>query len=64
MRTTLDLNEALLEKAMKASGETTKTAVIHKALTDLVRKNRSLKILDYAGKVDLPINLNKLRGRV
>jgi len=64
MRTTLDLNEKLVEEAMKLSGEKTKTSVIHKALTDYVNKAKSKGILDFGGKVDLKIDLDVLRGRV
>lgn len=63
MRTTLDLNETLLGEAMKLTGETTKTAIIHRALSDLIRKEKTLKILDYAGKIDISIDLDTTRGR-
>jgi len=64
MRTTLDLNENLLEEAMKLSGEKTKTSVIHKVLTDYINKTKSKGILDFGGKLDLKIDLDVLRGRV
>jgi len=64
MRTTLDLNENLLEEAMKLSGEKTKTSVIHKALTDYINKTKSKGILEFGGKLDLKIDLDVLRGRV
>jgi Arc/MetJ family transcription regulator len=63
MRTTLNLNDNLLEEAMKLSGEKTKTSVIHRALTDYIRTARMKGILDYAGKLDLKIDLDVLRGR-
>jgi Arc/MetJ family transcription regulator len=64
MRTTLDLNENLLEEAMRISGEKTKTSIIHKALTDYINKSNARGILAYGGKMDLNIDLDKLRGRV
>jgi Arc/MetJ family transcription regulator len=64
LRTTLDLNENLLDEAMKLSGEKTKTSVIHKALTDYINKAKSRGILDFGGKLDLKIDLDVLRGRV
>jgi len=64
MRTTLDLNENLIEEAMKLSGEKTKTSVIHKALKDYINKTKSKGILDFGGKLDLKIDLDVLRGRV
>ncbi len=63
MRTTLDLNESLLEEAMKLSGEKTKTSVIHKALTDYINRAKARGILDFGGKLDLKIDLDTLRGR-
>lgn len=63
MRTTLDLNDVLIDEAMKITGEKTKTSVIHRALTDLIRREKTLKLLDYAGKVDISIDLDASRGR-
>ncbi|TFH12790.1 MAG: type II toxin-antitoxin system VapB family antitoxin [Lentisphaerales bacterium] len=63
MRTTLDLPEALMADAMKASHQRTKTAVIVTALEDLVRKNRVRNLRNFRGKVDLDIDLNTLRKR-
>jgi Arc/MetJ family transcription regulator len=63
MRTTLDLNEILINEAMKITGEKTKTSIIHRALNDLVRREKSLKLLEYAGKVDISIDLDVSRGR-
>lgn len=63
MRTTLDLNDVLIDEAMKITGEKTKTSVIHRALTDLIRREKTLKLLDYAGKVDISVDLDASRGR-
>ena len=63
MRTTLDLNELLLDEAMKITGEKTKTSIIHRALSDLVRREKTMKLLDFAGKVDISIDLDISRGR-
>ena len=41
----------------------TKTAVIITALEDLIRKNRTLGLKRYKGKVDLTIDFDKLRDR-
>lgn len=37
MRTNIDLDDALLEQAMRATGESTKTGVVHRALRELLR---------------------------
>ena len=63
MRTTLDLNEDLVQEAMRISGEKTKTSIIHKALTDFINKSNARGILAYGGKLNLDIDLDKLRGR-
>jgi len=63
MRTTLDLPENLLAEAMKVTHTDTKTAVIVRALEELVRKTKISDIKKYRGKIDLDINLNELRDR-
>ncbi|MCF6262095.1 MAG: type II toxin-antitoxin system VapB family antitoxin [Xanthomonadales bacterium] len=63
MRTTLDLPEKLLAEAMQATHTNTKTAVIIKALEELVRKANISQLKNYKGKVDLEIDLNSIRER-
>jgi Arc/MetJ family transcription regulator len=63
MRTTLDLPEHLLNEAMQLTQTTTKTGVIVKALEDLVRKSKISDIKKYKGKIDLDIDLDKIRDR-
>ena len=63
MRTTLDLPENLLSEAMKLTHTKTKTAVIVKALEELVRKSKIADIKKYRGTIDLDIDLNELRDR-
>lgn len=63
MRTTLDLPENLLQKAMKAAHVQTKTKVIITALKELIRKSKISELKDFKGKVNLDIDLNNLRGR-
>ena len=63
MRTTLDLPENLIKEAMKVTHTATKTAVIVKALEQLVRKSKLADIKKYRGKIDLDIDLNELRDR-
>ena len=64
MRTTLDLPDRLVQEAMKASHQRTKTAVIISALQELVRKSRLQGLRDFKGRVDLDIDLDALRKRV
>jgi hypothetical protein len=63
MRTTLDLPNALVEEAMKLSHQRTKTAVLVTALEDFVRKNRIQGLKKFRGKINLNIDLDKLRQR-
>jgi len=63
MRTTLDLPENLLNEAMKVTHTETKTAVIVKALEELVRKSKISDLKKYKGKIDLDIELNEIRNR-
>ncbi len=63
MRTTLDLSEELLNEAMQVTSIKTKTKVITVALEELVRKTKISALKRYQGKVDLGIDLNKLRDR-
>ncbi|MFV2055044.1 MAG: type II toxin-antitoxin system VapB family antitoxin [Thiohalomonadales bacterium] len=63
MRTTLDLPEALLSEAMKVSHSSTKTGVIVLALEELVRKSKVSGLKDFKGKIDLDIDIDKVRDR-
>jgi Arc/MetJ family transcription regulator len=63
MRTTLDLPEELLERAMHVSNTSTKTKVIILALEELVRKSTITELRDFKGAVDLEIDLDRLRER-
>jgi len=63
MRTTLDLPEDLLLKAMSFSQIKTKTQVVTTALQEMIRKHEISDIKNFKGKVDLEIDLDTLRGR-
>jgi hypothetical protein len=63
MRTTLDLPERLMQDAMKASPQKTKTAVIIAALQDFVRKSRLRELRSFKGRVELDVDLDALRKR-
>ena len=63
MRTTLDLPEKLVNEAMKITHAETKTRVIILALRELIRKKKIAGLKNYKGKIDLDIDLDKLRNR-
>ncbi len=63
MRTTLDLPEDLLYKAMSVSHIKTKTQVITRALEELIRKSEISDLKKFKGKVNLNIDLDIIRDR-
>ncbi len=63
MRTTLDLPEKLILEAMKITHIKTKTKIITTALEELIRKKRIAELKTFKGKVDLNIDMDKLRNR-
>ncbi len=63
MRTTLDIPENLIAEAMQLTSIKTKTALIIRALEELVRKNKIAEIKKYKGRIDLDVDLDVLRNR-
>ncbi|MDR1523000.1 MAG: type II toxin-antitoxin system VapB family antitoxin [Endomicrobium sp.] len=63
MRTTLDLPEQLINKAMNLTHISTKTELIKVALENLIQREKLKKLTNYFGKVSLDIDLNKIRMR-
>lgn len=63
MRTTLDLPESLVKKAMDAAHVKTKTKVIVLALEELIRKSNISDLKKFKGKIDLDIDLDVIRDR-
>ncbi len=48
-RTSLMVNEQILEEALRVSGERTYSSVVNRALEDYVRRVKARRILDLAG---------------
>jgi len=64
MRTTIDIDDALVRKAMRLSGLTTKKAVIEAALRLLIQTHSQVGIRRLRGKVKWEGNLDdSRRGR-
>ena len=63
MRTTIDLPENLVNEAMKLTNIRTKTDVIKEALLNLIQREKVKNIKKFSGKIDLDIDLDRLRKR-
>jgi Arc/MetJ family transcription regulator len=63
MRTTLDLPNTLVSEAMEITNISTKKEVIMTALENLIRAEKIKGIKSYAGKIDLGIDIEKMRKR-
>jgi len=61
-RTNLVLDEALLEEAVRVSGERTYSRAVERALTEFVRRARAGKILELAGSGAWEGDLAAMRG--
>jgi Arc/MetJ family transcription regulator len=67
VRTTIVLDDRLVQEAMALTGLTTKKEVVHLALEELVRSRKKKNLLDLAGRIHFRRGFNhkkprKLRG--
>jgi len=64
-RTNIELDDKLVEEAMKLARKKTKKEVVNYALEELVKKLKRKKLLELEGKVEWTGNLDEMRkGRV
>ena len=63
MRTTLDIPEDLIEKAMGITHARTKTELIKLALTNIIDQDKRNRLMHYHGTLNLDIDLDALRKR-
>lgn len=63
MKTLIELPDGLIEEAMRMSKQNTKVATIKKALQDMINREKRKQLLQFKGKVNLDIDLDKLRDR-
>ncbi len=61
MRTYIDIDDSLLAKAMKASGLSTKRAVVEEALKTLLRLHDQRGIRKLKGKIEWVGDLDEMR---
>jgi Arc/MetJ family transcription regulator len=60
-RTNIVLDEALVRQGLKATGMKTRKALVHRALEELVRREKQLDLLTLKGKVRWTGNLDAMR---
>ena len=63
LRTTLTINEELLEEAKTLSGAKTKKEATEIALEEFVRREKSKKLVELEGKVELSFSLPEFLKR-
>ncbi|MBI3600187.1 MAG: type II toxin-antitoxin system VapB family antitoxin [Nitrospinae bacterium] len=60
-RTNIELNDRLVEEAIKLTHIRTKKEIVNYAIEELVKKFRKKKILELEGKVKWEGNLDEMR---
>ena len=63
MRTTLAINEELLNEVKLLSGAKTKKDAVEKALVDFIRRRKAKKLLQLEGKIELSFTPKELIER-
>lgn len=61
LRTNIELDEKLVDEAMKLTHMKTKKELVNYAIEELVHKLKRKKILDLEGKVEWTGDLNEMR---
>ena len=62
MRTNIDIDDGLMNKALKYSKLKTKKEIVNEALSEYVKYQMRLNLLSLQGKVKWVGNLNKMRS--
>lgn len=63
VRTTMAIDERLLEEARELSGAKTKKEAVEIALHEFITRRKVRKLIDLEGKVDLSFSLEELQSR-
>jgi Arc/MetJ family transcription regulator len=63
MRTTIVLNEDLLNEVKTLSGAKSKRAAVEKALEEFVRRRKARKLIELEGKMELSHTLDQFLER-
>lgn len=59
MRTTLNLDDELVQELMKATRARTKTDAIHQAISDMIRRKKIDKLKALSGKIRINLDWRK-----
>ncbi len=60
MRTTLDLNDKLIQQLMDVTSAKTKTDAIHQAVAELIRRKKLDRLKSLSGKIHIDLDWKKL----
>jgi Arc/MetJ family transcription regulator len=63
MRTTIVLNEDLLNEVKTLSGAKSKRAAVERALEEFVRRRKARKLIELEGKMELSLTLDQFLER-
>ncbi len=63
MRTTLAINEKLLDEAKELSGARTKKEAVEIALDEFIRRRKARKLLELEGKIELSFTLKEFLSK-
>ncbi len=61
MRTNIEIDDKLMETALKVTGLKTRKMVVHKALQSLVARQNRKRILELRGRMTWKGNLDEMR---
>jgi Arc/MetJ family transcription regulator len=62
-RTNIVLDRTLVRQGLKATGLKTRRALVHHALSELVRRESQLGVLSLKGKVNWTGDLDRMRSK-
>ena len=63
MATNLSIDPALIERALKVSGETTKRAAVTRALEEFIARRQQKRLLELMGKLEWDESFDYKAGR-
>lgn len=63
MRTTLNVDDSLMDSISKHTGIANKTEIINRALSEWLGKLRRQNIMDAYGKIDIDLDVREFRDR-